>query len=134
MYGRIQKNELLATALTARRCAHSASDNRGRSHASGSLIAHVTKNVAFVRGAAGVEVETRDISLAGRILAAFADLLPADLIGTLVYNPRETVIRFPPAIPDPGQPVPPPQLPQRHHKIKRSLEGSSEASLAKRSK
>ena len=28
--------------------------------------------------AAGVDVETRDISLAGRIVAAFGDLLPAD--------------------------------------------------------
>ena len=27
---------------------------------------------------AGVDVETRDISLSGRILAAFADRLPAD--------------------------------------------------------
>ncbi|HAM44910.1 MAG TPA: hypothetical protein DCM67_07835, partial [Propionibacteriaceae bacterium] len=29
-------------------------------------------------GAAGVEVETRDISLAGRIVATFSDLLPED--------------------------------------------------------
>ena len=31
-----------------------------------------------LRGEAGVAVETRDISLAGRIIAAFADLLPED--------------------------------------------------------
>jgi isocitrate dehydrogenase len=54
-------------------------------------------------GAAGVPVETRDISLAGRILAVFADVLPeerrvshdlADL-GRLVKTPEANVIKLP---------------------------------------
>ena len=53
--------------------------------------------------AAGVEVETRDISLAGRILAAFADLLPeaqrvpdalAEL-GALTLRPEANIIKLP---------------------------------------
>ena len=54
-------------------------------------------------GAAGVPVETRDISLAGRILAAFPDLLddarrvPDDLaeLGRLVETPEANVIKLP---------------------------------------
>ena len=52
---------------------------------------------------AGVEVETRDISLAGRILAAFADLLPEDQrvnnalaeLGELAKTPEANIIKLP---------------------------------------
>ncbi|GAA1926288.1 NADP-dependent isocitrate dehydrogenase [Nocardioides lentus] len=52
---------------------------------------------------AGVEVETRDISLAGRILAAFADRLPADQqvpdalaeLGALAERPEANIIKLP---------------------------------------
>jgi len=54
-------------------------------------------------GAAGVPVETRDISLAGRVLAAFADLLPDaqkrpdDLaeLGRIVERPDANIIKLP---------------------------------------
>jgi isocitrate dehydrogenase len=54
-------------------------------------------------GAAGVPVETRDISLAGRILALFADRLPEDArvpddlaeLGRLVEKPEANVIKLP---------------------------------------
>jgi len=54
-------------------------------------------------GATGVPIETRDISLAGRILAAFADRLPADQrepdglaeLGELVTKPEANVIKLP---------------------------------------
>jgi isocitrate dehydrogenase len=54
-------------------------------------------------GAAGVPVETRDISLAGRVLAAFADRMPSgravsdDLaeLGRLVELPEANVIKLP---------------------------------------
>lgn len=57
---------------------------------------------AFTK-AAGVHVETRDISLAGRILASFADLLPEDQrvddhlaeLGELVKQPHANVIKLP---------------------------------------
>ncbi|HPF77453.1 NADP-dependent isocitrate dehydrogenase [Phycicoccus elongatus] len=53
--------------------------------------------------AAGVEVETRDISLAGRILAAFADQLPEDQqspdalaeLGELATTPDANIIKLP---------------------------------------
>ena len=52
---------------------------------------------------AGIEVETRDISLAGRVLAAFADLLPEDQrisddlaeLGALAKNPEANIIKLP---------------------------------------
>lgn len=52
---------------------------------------------------AGVEVETRDISLAGRIVAAFADLLPEDQresdalaeLGELAKKPEANIIKLP---------------------------------------
>ena len=52
---------------------------------------------------AGVEVETRDISLAGRILANFADRLPADQqvpdslaeLGALAKRPEANIIKLP---------------------------------------
>ncbi|GAB3623585.1 NADP-dependent isocitrate dehydrogenase [Mariniluteicoccus endophyticus] len=52
---------------------------------------------------AGIEVETRDISLAGRILAAFADRLPADQktadalaeLGELAKTPEANIIKLP---------------------------------------
>jgi len=52
---------------------------------------------------AGITVETRDISLAGRILAAFADLLPADQrtpdalaeLGALTLDPGANIIKLP---------------------------------------
>ncbi|GAB3698923.1 NADP-dependent isocitrate dehydrogenase [Mariniluteicoccus flavus] len=52
---------------------------------------------------AGVEVETRDISLAGRILAAFADRLPAEQktadalaeLGELAKKPEANIIKLP---------------------------------------
>ncbi|MCP4922326.1 MAG: NADP-dependent isocitrate dehydrogenase [Proteobacteria bacterium] len=54
-------------------------------------------------GRAGVEVETRDISLAGRILATFADSLPADQqvtdalteLGALAKTPEANIIKLP---------------------------------------
>ena len=54
-------------------------------------------------GTAGVELETRDISLAGRILAAFKDVLPEDQrtadalaeLGELVKTPEANVIKLP---------------------------------------
>ena len=54
-------------------------------------------------GTAGVELETRDISLAGRILAAFRDVLPEDQrtddalaeLGELVKTPEANVIKLP---------------------------------------
>lgn len=54
-------------------------------------------------GTAGVELETRDISLAGRILAAFRDVLPEDHrtadalaeLGELVKSPEANVIKLP---------------------------------------
>ncbi len=53
--------------------------------------------------AAGLSVDTRDISLAGRILAAFADVLPADqrqsddlaALGDWVKTPEANVIKLP---------------------------------------
>jgi isocitrate dehydrogenase len=52
---------------------------------------------------AGVLVETRDISLAGRIIAAFSDLLPEDKrgsddlggLGALVLTPEANIIKLP---------------------------------------
>ncbi|KGM56714.1 isocitrate dehydrogenase [Lysobacter arseniciresistens ZS79] len=57
---------------------------------------------AFVE-TAGVEVETRDISLAGRILAQFPDVLPADRqvgdhlaeLGQLATTPEANIIKLP---------------------------------------
>ena len=57
---------------------------------------------AFTRHA-GIGVETRDISLAGRILAAFADRLPADQqtadalaeLGALTLTPGANIIKLP---------------------------------------
>ncbi len=53
--------------------------------------------------AAGIEVETRDISLAGRLLAAVADWLPADQqvsddlaeLGRLALTPEANIIKLP---------------------------------------
>ena len=53
--------------------------------------------------AAGVNIETRDISLAGRILAVFSDLLPADQrvgdalaeLGDLAKTPEANIIKLP---------------------------------------
>lgn len=53
--------------------------------------------------AAGVEVETRDISLAGRIVAAFSDRLPEDQreadalgeLGALATTPEANIIKLP---------------------------------------
>src|SRR3954468_15932870 len=52
---------------------------------------------------AGIQVESRDISLAGRILAAFSDLLPpsqrvADALaelGALTLKPEANIIKLP---------------------------------------
>ena len=52
---------------------------------------------------AGVDVETRDISLSGRVLAAFADLLPAEQkvddalaeLGELAKTPEANIIKLP---------------------------------------
>ncbi len=52
---------------------------------------------------AGINVETRDISVAGRILAAFSDLLPADQrvpdalaeLGALTLKPEANIIKLP---------------------------------------
>ncbi|HLT62384.1 MAG TPA: NADP-dependent isocitrate dehydrogenase, partial [Microlunatus sp.] len=57
---------------------------------------------AFTKGA-GVQVETRDISVAARILAAFADKLPADQqlpdalaeLGELATTPEANIIKLP---------------------------------------
>jgi isocitrate dehydrogenase len=54
-------------------------------------------------GATGVPVQTRDISLAGRVLAAFADRMPAERrasddlaeLGRLVDTPEANVIKLP---------------------------------------
>ena len=54
-------------------------------------------------GAADVTVETRDISLAGRILAAFADQLPAEQreadalaeLGELAKTPEANIVKLP---------------------------------------
>ena len=54
-------------------------------------------------GAADVAVETRDISLAGRIVANFSDLLPADQqmpdhlaeLGELTQFPETNIIKLP---------------------------------------
>lgn len=54
-------------------------------------------------GTAGVELETRDISLSGRILAAFRDVLPEDQrtddalaeLGAMVKTPEANVIKLP---------------------------------------
>src|SRR5690349_5676574 len=53
--------------------------------------------------AARVDVETRDISLAGRIVAAFGDTLPADQVesdalaelGALATTPEANIIKLP---------------------------------------
>ncbi|MDT8341790.1 MAG: NADP-dependent isocitrate dehydrogenase, partial [Longimicrobiales bacterium] len=58
---------------------------------------------AFAGAAAGVPVETRDISLAGRILAAFADRLPQEQrvpddlaeLGRMVETPEANIIKLP---------------------------------------
>lgn len=52
---------------------------------------------------AGIEVTTRDISLAGRIVAAFSDLLPEDQreadalaeLGELAKSPEANIIKLP---------------------------------------
>lgn len=52
---------------------------------------------------AGIDVETRDISLAGRIIAAFSDLLPEDQrvpdalaeLGELARSPEANIIKLP---------------------------------------
>src|SRR4029453_5277306 len=52
---------------------------------------------------AGIRVESRDISLAGRILAVFSDLLPADRrgpdalpeLGGLTLKPDANIIKLP---------------------------------------
>ncbi len=57
---------------------------------------------AFTK-AAGVSVETRDISLGGRVLASFSDLLPADQrgpdalseLGQLAKTPEANIIKLP---------------------------------------
>ena len=54
-------------------------------------------------GAAGVELELRDISLSGRVLAQFADLLPADRrvvdalaeLGELTQTPEANIVKLP---------------------------------------
>ena len=59
--------------------------------------------IAAFTSAADVAVETRDISLSGRILAAFADLLPADQqvhdalaeLGALATRPEANIIKLP---------------------------------------
>src|SRR5262249_25802114 len=59
--------------------------------------------VSAFTGVAGVQVELRDISLAGRILAAFPDALTADQqvrddlaeLGALVNTPEANVIKLP---------------------------------------
>ncbi|MFI5356182.1 MAG: NADP-dependent isocitrate dehydrogenase, partial [Opitutales bacterium] len=57
---------------------------------------------AFARHA-GIAVETRDISLAGRIIAAFSDLLPPEQrrvddlaeLGALTLKPEANIIKLP---------------------------------------
>ncbi|WP_314598826.1 NADP-dependent isocitrate dehydrogenase, partial [Burkholderia aenigmatica] len=57
---------------------------------------------AFTRSS-GVAVETRDISLAGRIIAAFADVLPPEQkgaddlaeLGQLTLKPEANIIKLP---------------------------------------
>src|SRR4029078_10815877 len=57
---------------------------------------------AFTR-AAGLAVETRDISLSGRIIAAFSDVLPADRrrpddlaeLGEIAKTPAANIIKLP---------------------------------------
>src|SRR6476619_5808226 len=52
---------------------------------------------------AGVDVETRDISLAGRIIASLADLLPEDQrgpddlaeLGALAKRPEANIVKLP---------------------------------------
>src|SRR5690606_25558873 len=59
--------------------------------------------VSAFAAAADVEVESRDISLAGRIVSAFADLLPADQqesdalaeLGALAQTPEANIIKLP---------------------------------------
>ncbi|GEK79909.1 NADP-dependent isocitrate dehydrogenase [Agrococcus baldri] len=59
--------------------------------------------VSAFAAAADVEVERRDISLAGRIIAVFADLLPADQqesdalaeLGELAQTPEANIIKLP---------------------------------------
>ena len=59
--------------------------------------------IAAYAKAAEVDVETRDISLAGRIVAAFADLLPEDQreadalaeLGALATTPEANIIKLP---------------------------------------
>ena len=54
-------------------------------------------------GKAGVEVETRDISLSGRILAVFSDVLPEDQkthdalaeLGQLAKTPEANIVKLP---------------------------------------
>lgn len=56
----------------------------------------------FLKGS-GIEIETRDISLSGRILASFADLLPPDQrttdalaeLGKLATTPAANIIKLP---------------------------------------
>ncbi|RME17514.1 MAG: NADP-dependent isocitrate dehydrogenase, partial [Alphaproteobacteria bacterium] len=67
--------------------------------ASASLLPIIRKFASM----AGVGVETRNISLAGRVLAAFADLLPEDQripddlaeLGELVKKPEANIIKLP---------------------------------------
>ncbi len=59
--------------------------------------------IAAFAGAAGVDIETRDISLAGRVLANFADRLPEDQrvpdalaeLGELAKTPEANIIKLP---------------------------------------
>ena len=59
--------------------------------------------VSAYASTAGVDVETRDISLAGRILAQFPDVLPADKqvgdhlaeLGQLATTPEANIIKLP---------------------------------------
>jgi isocitrate dehydrogenase len=59
--------------------------------------------VKAIAGAAGVSVERRDISLAGRIVAAFSDRMPADKkhgddlkeLGALTLRPEANIIKLP---------------------------------------
>ena len=56
----------------------------------------------FLKGS-GIEIETRDISLSGRVLASFADLLPAEQrttdalaeLGKLATTPAANIIKLP---------------------------------------
>ena len=59
--------------------------------------------IAAYTSTAGVDVETRDISLSGRILAAFADVLPENQqvpdalaeLGALAQRPEANIIKLP---------------------------------------